>query len=232
MSHLFSEFTLKGVTLRNRIGMSPMTMYRSTDGPAGRLPPRCTSGPALPAGSGSCSPSRSPSRRRAAPASTAPASRTMRRSRGYARVTAMIKRMGAVAGHPARATPGARAARQPPWDGRGADRPRGPRRLAGRRPVGRPLRRARTALPRPRADRRRDPRASTAQYAAAARPRGRGRLRVARDALRARLPRLELLLTAGQPAQRRVRRQPGEPDALPCSRPSTPSARSGPSTCP
>ncbi len=32
MPHLFSEFTLKGVTLRNRIGMSPMTMYRSRDG--------------------------------------------------------------------------------------------------------------------------------------------------------------------------------------------------------
>jgi 2,4-dienoyl-CoA reductase-like NADH-dependent reductase (Old Yellow Enzyme family) len=32
MPNLFSPFTLKGVTLRNRIGMSPMTMYRSTDG--------------------------------------------------------------------------------------------------------------------------------------------------------------------------------------------------------
>ncbi|HEX7323146.1 MAG TPA: NADH:flavin oxidoreductase/NADH oxidase [Mycobacterium sp.] len=29
---LFSPFTLKGVTLRNRIAMSPMTMYRSVDG--------------------------------------------------------------------------------------------------------------------------------------------------------------------------------------------------------
>lgn len=32
MPDLFSPYTLKGVTLRNRIGMSPMTMYRSTDG--------------------------------------------------------------------------------------------------------------------------------------------------------------------------------------------------------
>lgn len=32
MPHLFSPFTLKGVTLRNRIAMSPMTMYRSIDG--------------------------------------------------------------------------------------------------------------------------------------------------------------------------------------------------------
>ena len=32
MPDLFSPFTLKGVTLRNRIAMSPMTQYRSTDG--------------------------------------------------------------------------------------------------------------------------------------------------------------------------------------------------------
>ncbi len=32
MVDLFSPLTLKGVTLRNRIGMSPMTMYRSIDG--------------------------------------------------------------------------------------------------------------------------------------------------------------------------------------------------------
>ena len=34
MSALFSPYTLKGVTLRNRIAMSPMTMYRSVDGKA------------------------------------------------------------------------------------------------------------------------------------------------------------------------------------------------------
>ena len=32
MPDLFSPYTLKGVTLRNRIAMSPMTMYRSHDG--------------------------------------------------------------------------------------------------------------------------------------------------------------------------------------------------------
>ncbi len=32
MPDLFSPYTLKGVTLRNRIGMSPMTMYKSVDG--------------------------------------------------------------------------------------------------------------------------------------------------------------------------------------------------------
>ena len=32
MPDLFSPYPLKGVTLRNRIAMSPMTMYRSTDG--------------------------------------------------------------------------------------------------------------------------------------------------------------------------------------------------------
>ena len=35
MPDLFSPFTLKGVTLRNRIAMSPMTQYRSTDGKMG-----------------------------------------------------------------------------------------------------------------------------------------------------------------------------------------------------
>ena len=32
MPDLFSPFTLKSVTVRNRIAMSPMTMYRSIDG--------------------------------------------------------------------------------------------------------------------------------------------------------------------------------------------------------
>ena len=32
MPDLFSPFTLKGITLRNRIAMSPMTMYRSQGG--------------------------------------------------------------------------------------------------------------------------------------------------------------------------------------------------------
>ncbi|WP_285899068.1 NADH:flavin oxidoreductase/NADH oxidase [Pseudonocardia sp. DR1-2] len=35
MAHLFSPYTLQGVTLRNRIAMSPMTMYRSHDGHMG-----------------------------------------------------------------------------------------------------------------------------------------------------------------------------------------------------
>src|ERR671932_2535979 len=35
MPDLFSPFTLKGVTLRNRVAMSPMTMYRSVDGRIG-----------------------------------------------------------------------------------------------------------------------------------------------------------------------------------------------------
>ena len=32
MPDFFSPFTLKGLTLRDRIAMSPMTMYRSVDG--------------------------------------------------------------------------------------------------------------------------------------------------------------------------------------------------------
>ena len=32
MSDLFSAFTLRGVTLKNRIGVSPMCMYSASDG--------------------------------------------------------------------------------------------------------------------------------------------------------------------------------------------------------
>jgi hypothetical protein len=38
MPDLFTPYTLKGVTLRNRIVMSPMTMYNSVDGKTRRLP--------------------------------------------------------------------------------------------------------------------------------------------------------------------------------------------------
>src|SRR5205085_9998398 len=34
MSHLFDSFTVKSITLRNRIGVSPMCMYSSDDGVA------------------------------------------------------------------------------------------------------------------------------------------------------------------------------------------------------
>src|ERR1043165_3541551 len=34
MPHLFAPFTLKSITLRNRIGVSPMCMYSSEDGAA------------------------------------------------------------------------------------------------------------------------------------------------------------------------------------------------------
>lgn len=34
MSHLFDEFKLRDVTLRNRIGVSPMCQYSSEDGKA------------------------------------------------------------------------------------------------------------------------------------------------------------------------------------------------------
>ena len=32
MPHLFDTLTLRGITLRNRIGISPMCMYSYTDG--------------------------------------------------------------------------------------------------------------------------------------------------------------------------------------------------------
>jgi 2,4-dienoyl-CoA reductase-like NADH-dependent reductase (Old Yellow Enzyme family) len=97
MVDLFSPLTLKGVTLRNRIGMSPMTMYRSVDGKMNDyhlmyLGARAAGGFGLVF---------------AEQIAIAPEGRTSvhcagiyddDQIRGHARVTSMIKNMGAVAG--------------------------------------------------------------------------------------------------------------------------------------
>lgn len=96
MVDLFSPLTLKGVTLRNRIGMSPMTMYRSVDGEMNDfhvmyLGARAAGGFGLVF---------------AEQIAIAPEGRTSvhcagiwddRQVEGHARVTAMIREMGAVA---------------------------------------------------------------------------------------------------------------------------------------
>jgi 2,4-dienoyl-CoA reductase-like NADH-dependent reductase (Old Yellow Enzyme family) len=96
MVDLFSPLTLKGVTLRNRIGMSPMTMYRSVDGKMNDfhvmyLGARASGGFALIF---------------AEQIAIAPEGRTSihcagiwddAQVAGHARVTSMIKEMGAVA---------------------------------------------------------------------------------------------------------------------------------------
>ncbi len=39
MAHLFNPLVVRGVTLRNRVGLSPMSMYSATDGQSGPLEP-------------------------------------------------------------------------------------------------------------------------------------------------------------------------------------------------
>ncbi len=124
MPHLFSEFTLKGVTLRNRIGMSPMTMYRSTDG---RLDDYHLMylGARAAGGFGLVFPEQ---------IAISPEGRTSvhcagiyddAQIDGHTRVTAMIKQMGGVAGIQLGHT-GRSGSEQPPWGGWGQIAPDAP----------------------------------------------------------------------------------------------------------
>lgn len=122
MPDLFSPYTLKGVTLRNRIVMSPMTMYNSVDGKlddyhVSYLGARAAGGFALVFGE---------------QMAITPDGRTTtscagiwsdEQVEGHARVVAMIRRMGRLR-RSSSATPGARAASCHPT---GASMPTGPR---------------------------------------------------------------------------------------------------------
>ena len=94
-SLLFTPITLRGVTARNRIVVSPMCQYVSVDGgPTDwHLVHFGRSRWAAPA---SCSARKPRSRRAAARPITAPASGTTTRSNAYRRITDFIKQMGAV----------------------------------------------------------------------------------------------------------------------------------------
>jgi len=97
MPDLFSPYTLKDVTLRNRIAMSPMTMYRSVDGKTDDFHLMYLGARAA-GGFGLIFPEQ---------VAIAPEGRTTPHCagiyddvqiEGHARVTSMIKGMGAVAG--------------------------------------------------------------------------------------------------------------------------------------
>ena len=124
MPDLFSPFTLKGITLRNRIAMSPMTMYRAVDGRMGDFHLMLLGSRAA-GGFGLVFPEQ---------IAITPDGRTGTacaglwddgQIEGLARVTAMIKDMGAVPaiqlGHT-----GARAARPSPGRARSSCRPTTP----------------------------------------------------------------------------------------------------------
>ena len=145
MPHLFSPYTLKGVTLRNRVAMSPMTMYRSY-GRDGKLNDfhLMYLGARAAGGFGLIFPEQ---------IAITPAGRTSVHCAGlwddaqiesHARVTAMIRQMGGVAGIQLGHT-GRNGSEVEPW--RGAAPPRAPGRLAGRRAVGSFLRRTPPPLP-------------------------------------------------------------------------------------
>ena len=97
MAHLFSPLTVKGVTLRNRIGMSPMTMHESVDGKMDDYHVMYLGARAA-GGFGLIFPEQ---------VAIVPEGRTTpdcagiwddAQIEGHARVTGMIRRMGAVAG--------------------------------------------------------------------------------------------------------------------------------------
>ncbi|MPQ98374.1 NADH:flavin oxidoreductase/NADH oxidase [Modestobacter sp. I12A-02628] len=117
MPDLFSPFTLKDVTLRNRIGMSPMTMYHSVDGKMDDYHLMYLGARAA-GGFGLVIPEQ---------VAIAPDGRTSvhcagiwedAQVEGHARVTAMIKKMGGVAGIQLGHT-GRNGSEQPPWAGWG-----------------------------------------------------------------------------------------------------------------
>ena len=124
MPDLFSPYTLKGVTLRNRIAMSPMTMYQSVDG---RFDDFHTMylGARAAGGFGLIFPEQ---------VAICPEGRTSNKCagiwrddqmEGHAKVTSIIKRMGGVAaiqlGHTGR-----KASALTPWEGGGQIAPDDP----------------------------------------------------------------------------------------------------------
>ncbi|MCW2583511.1 MAG: NADH:flavin oxidoreductase, partial [Klenkia sp.] len=124
MPDLFSEFTVKGVTLRNRIGMSPMTMYHSVDGEMNDYHLMYLGARAA-GGFGLVIPEQ---------VAIAPDGRTSvhcagiwadSQIEGHARVTSMIKKNGGVAGIQLGHT-GRNGSEQPPWEGWGQIAPTEP----------------------------------------------------------------------------------------------------------
>lgn len=115
MADLFSPLTIKDVTLRNRIGMSPMTMYRSVDGDMNDFHLMYLGARAA-GGFGLIFPEQ---------VAITPEGRTTvhcagiyddAQIEGHARVTSMIKDMGSVAGIQLGHT-GRNGSEVPPWEG-------------------------------------------------------------------------------------------------------------------
>ncbi len=214
MPDLFDPFTLRSITFRNRIVVSPMCQYSSDDG----LPTTgisCISAAAPSAAPGSSSPRRRRSTPRGPDLARGPR-HLVDATCGAARADrALHRRAGRRGRHPARA-------RRPQGFapvGRGpvaarciAERP-----AAGRRSRRAPFPSAGRIRCRTRSRTRRSTPSCAAFARAAQRRRGR-RLSRGRDPRGARLPAARIPVAALEPAHRRVRRIVREPHALPAAR--------------
>ena len=199
---MFQPFRLRGLTLRNRVVVSPMDMYRGHRRPAQRLPP----GPPGQQGTGRGRPGddrdglrvgRRPDHPRLHRDLDRRAGRRWRRIADFVHGESGAK-VGIQLGHSGRK--GSTQA-----DVGGHRRAAAGRQLGRGRPVAAAL--PAGGQPGPaRADARGPGRDQAAVRRAAARA-ARGRLRPARAALRARLPAVLVHLAADQPAHRRVRRR-------------------------
>ena len=116
--HLFSPLTIRDVTFRNRIGVSPMCQVLGDRRIRRRLAPRAPGRRAPPAARGSSSSKRRPSRRAGVSVRTTSASGTTRTSKGCAAWRRSSTQCGAVPGIQL-AHAGRKASTAPPWSGGG-----------------------------------------------------------------------------------------------------------------
>ena len=225
-SALFEPLTLRGTTFRNRAWVAPMCQYSSSDGLADRLAPRAPrrlrERPAR--ASSSPRPPRSPPEGRITPEDIGLWYDEHAEALGAASSTSSAARAPSPAS--SSRTPGAR----PRPTRRGAARGSVPPTRGGWESVGpssEPF--GRYAAPRAMTDRRDRCDARAPSPPPRVRADGR-RLRHGRAARRARLPAPPVPLAAVEPARRRVRRHPREPDALPARGRRRACAPSGPTS--
>ena len=208
---MFTPYTARSVTLKNRVVVSPMAQYCCVDGVPDEfhlvhLGSRALGGAGMVVAEMTCP---SPDAR-ITPG--CPGLWNDAQARAWKRIVDFVHResdakIAMQIGHA-----GAKGSTNEPWDGAGADQPlqAGNWPLIAASPVpylddGGAMPKAMDARRHGSRDRRLRARGSL---------RRRSRLRLARAALRARLPAVELHLAAHQPAQRRLRRQPRQPAAL------------------